>query len=239
MRPGVRAEDGFAIIVAMMGLLMMSALGMALVLSTSIETMIAGNFRDGAAAMYAADIVAAHAVRELSTTTDWTSVLAGTMRSSLGDGAPEGLRALDDGSTIDLTEIVNLSNCGTRAACSDVDLSATHAARPWGANNPRWRLFAWGRLADLLPVTGVNVVNAGFYVVLLVADDPAETDGDPLTDGSGPNPGSGVLMLRAEAFGTGGIHAVVEQTVARVPPDDLSRNPGLLDIRVVSWRAGR
>lgn len=235
MRARVRAEDGFAVIVATMGLLMMSALGMALVLLTSIDTLIARNFRDGVAATYAADAVAAFGVRELSTTTDWTSVLAGRIRSSFADGTPEGLRTLGDGSTIHLTEIRNLSNCGTRTACPAADWSATHAERPWGANNPRWQIFAWGRLADLLPES----VDTGFYVVLLVADDPAETDDDPLVDGSGLNPGSGVLMLRAEAFGTGGSHGVVEQTLARVSPADLNRNPGLLGVRVVSWRAGR
>ena len=90
-------------------------------------------------------------------------------------------------------------------------------------NNPRWQLYAWGRLADWL---AGEAIDAGHYVVVLVADDPAETDGDPLVDG--PGPGFGVLLLRAEAFGPGGTHAVVEQTLARVSADELSRRPDLV-----------
>jgi len=236
MKPGIHGEEGFAVVLAMMGLLIMSVLGAALVLSTSVENIIASNFRDGAAAVYAADVVAARGVHELSTIVDWTSVLTGEVRSSFGDGEPGGPRVLDDGSTINLTEIVNLSNCGTTAACGAAAMATIDAARPWGVNNPHWRLFAWGRLAHLLPP---HVPDTGLYVVLLVADDAAEIDGDPLHDGSGQNPGAGVLRLRAEAFGADGIHGVTEQTVARVEPAELSRNPGLLGVRVVSWRAGR
>lgn len=230
----VREEGGFAVIVAMMGLLMLSALGTALVLASSVETMIARSFRDGAGAVYAADAVAAHAAQELSATADWTTVLTGSTRSVLVDGMPDGVRRLDDGSTISLTEILNLANCGKLSACSEADLVATDSLRAWGTNNPHWQLFAWGRLTDLLGVT------SPFYVILLVADDPAETDGNPLVDGSGSgNPGSGVLALHAEAFGPGGTHGVVEMTVARIEPDELDSNPESSGVRVVSWRAGR
>jgi hypothetical protein len=72
-----------------------------------------------------------------------------------------------------------------------------------------------------------------------VADDPAETDGDPLVDGSSGNPGAGVLVLRAEAFGPGGSRAAVELTLARLDASELAADPRLLGTRVVSWRAGR
>ena len=75
-------------IVAMMGLLLIGALGSALVLATSVETLIARNFRDGAGTLYAADAVAAHALLELASSPDWTSVLNGTTRSTWADGAP-------------------------------------------------------------------------------------------------------------------------------------------------------
>lgn len=230
----VRREDGFAVIVAMMGLVMIGALGTALVLATSVETMIARSFRDGAGALYAADAAAAHATQELSATADWTTVLTGSTRSVLVDGMPDGVRRLDDGSTISLTEILNLANCGKMTACSGEDLIATDSDRAWGTNNPHWQLFAWGRLADLVGVA------SPFYVIVLVADDPAETDGNPLVDGSGSgNPGSGVLALRAEAFAPGGRHGVVEMTVARIEPDELDSNPEPRRVRVVSWRAGQ
>jgi hypothetical protein len=236
MRCVVRGEDGFAVIVAMMGLLLISALGTALVLATSVDTMIARNFRDSTAALYA-DIVAGHGIYDLSTMGDWTPVLAGTTRSGWSDGQPGGVKTLRDGSTIDLTETLTLLNCGRLAGCTGADITATTAARPWGPNNPQWRPFAWGPLARLMP-TGVP--DSGFYGFLLVADDPAETDGDPLADAlDAGHPGAGVLMLRAEVFGPGGAHAAVELTVARTDPVDLAGNPRLLGVRAVSWRAAR
>lgn len=229
----VRGETGFAVIVAMMGLLLISALGAALVLTTSVETMIARNFREGAGALYAADAVAVHAAEELATLADWNGVLEGSTHSALVDGPPGGVRTLEDGAAINLTEIQNLANCGAIVGCGDAALNATDAGRPWGLNNPRWQLFAWGRLTDLLGAP------SRFYVVLLVADDPSETDGNALADGDGPeNPGSGMLSLRAEAFGPGGAHGIVELTIARVNPDVASSRPEPLGVRVVSWRAG-
>ena len=51
----LRHEDGIAMIMAMAATLLMGALGMALVLTTSSETIIASNFRDASEAVYAAD----------------------------------------------------------------------------------------------------------------------------------------------------------------------------------------
>jgi hypothetical protein len=211
----------------MMGLLMIGALGIALVLATSIETIISRNHRDGAGAFYAADAAAGRAVRELSAIDDWTSVLNGSMRSALLDGEP-GPRTLADGSMVDLSEVINLANCGQIGECTDAEMAAVTAPRPWGLNNPRWRVFASGSLAGLLGVP------SRYYVAVLVADDPAETDGDPLADGAGAgNPGSGVLAIRAEAFGPGGAHSAIDVTAARAGL--MSSSP----IRVVSWRAER
>jgi hypothetical protein len=226
-----RGEGGYAIIVAMMGLLMMSALGAALLLSSSVETTIARNFRDAAGGTYAAEAVAIHAMHELSQLSEWTGVLAGDVHSELYDGSAAGVRTPGDGSKIDLEEILNLANCGTLAACSNADMAAVAAERPWGLANPRWRLFASGHLADLVAVP------SQFYVVLLVADDPSETDGNPLADGLGAgNPGSGVLMLRAEAFGPGGVRSAVDITIAR-DTEHSGRGSGPPGLRQVSWRA--
>ena len=233
---GVGGDRGFAVLVAMMGLLMISAIGMALVLGTSTESMVARNFRDGAAAMYAAEAVAIRAIGDVSAEPDWSAVVGGPARSTFFDGWPGGPRTLADGSTIDLTEIVNLWNCGKTTSCSSADMNATTAERPWGVNNPRWRIYACGRLADLVPAGS----GSRFYVLLLAADDPSETDGDPLADGAGlSNPGAGLVALRGESFGPGGAHSVVELTVARLGDDELSRDPGAPRVRVVSWRLGR
>ena len=50
-------ESGIALVVALMTMVLMMALGAALVLITSSETMIAANFRVSQEAFYAADAV--------------------------------------------------------------------------------------------------------------------------------------------------------------------------------------
>lgn len=206
-------------LVAVMGLLIMSAAGLALILATSTETMIARNFSEGTAAMYAAEAVAVKGLADLALESNWTEVVGGSVRASFFDGSGAGMKTLSDRSTIDLTAIVNAWNCGKPTTCSDADMDRVSAERPWGDNNPRWRVYACGSLADLA------LSASPFYVVLLVADDALETDGNPLVDGAGP--GHDVLLLRGEAFGPGGTHSVVELTVARA--EDAS-------VRVVKWR---
>ncbi|HVQ15814.1 MAG TPA: hypothetical protein VMS40_19575, partial [Vicinamibacterales bacterium] len=82
----LRDEAGFAMLVAIMGLLIMSAAGLALILATSTEAMIARNFGDGAAAMYAAEAVAVKGLADVARESDWTQVVGGPARSSFFDG---------------------------------------------------------------------------------------------------------------------------------------------------------
>ncbi|MEW5984470.1 MAG: PilX N-terminal domain-containing pilus assembly protein [Acidobacteriota bacterium] len=208
-----QGERGSALVVALLSLLLLTGLGLALVLTTTSETLISGNYRDGQEALHAADAVAERVMQDLLTVPDWNDILAGGTTSSFVDGPPSGARTLPDGSSVDLAEVLNVATCGHVASCSDAETRAMTIERPWGANNPRWQLYAFGRLADLLPT---NTIESPLYVVVMVGDDPSETDDDPLHDGnSGANPGSGVLSLRAEAFGPRAVHRVVELTVAR------------------------
>jgi hypothetical protein len=55
------------------------------------------------------------------------------------------------------------------------------------------------------------------YIAVWVADDPAETDGNPLADGNG------TLTLHAEAYGPNGSRKVVEVTVARTSSTEIER----------------
>jgi hypothetical protein len=221
----IRGDDGFALFVAMMGLLMLSAVGAALVLGTSNEALIARNFRDATAAVYAAETLVGRALVDLSAEPDWSAVVGGPAQSSFFDGVPGALRTLADGSAIDLTAVLNLWNCGKRTPCSAADMDAVSNDRPWGLNNPRWRLYACG------PVAAMAAPGSRHYGIVLAADDPAETDNNPALDGGGAdNPGRGVLLLRGEAFGPGGSHAAVDVTVSR---------GGETAVRVLSWRLSR
>jgi hypothetical protein len=234
-------ESGLALVIALFATTLMLALGGALVLLTSSETVIAANFRSGHEAFYAADAAFERALADLRGAVDWTTVLNGAQRSSFVDGAPSGIRALVDGSRIDLAQITNLANCDKVSPCTDAEIATATSERPWGTNNPRWTLFAYGPLADSL---GAATVQSPFYVVAFVADDPSENDGDAMRDGATvgglANPGAGVVLIRAEAFGPRNAHRVIEATVAKLEiPPALPGGAISTDLRVISWREVR
>ncbi len=233
-----RGERGVALVVTLLTMMLMMALASALVLITSSETIIAANFRSGHEAFYAADAIFERVLADLRVSVDWNTVLDGRTQSTFADGPPSGSRPLADGSSIDLAQLTNIANCRKPTACSDADISATTAERPWGVNNPRWLPYAYGRLADSV---GVNTVRSPFYVVAFVGDDPSENDGNPTRDGLSvgglPNPGLGILSIRAEAFGPRNAHRAIEATVARTePPGAAPGGGGITDLRVLSWR---
>jgi hypothetical protein len=93
--------------------------------------------------------------------------------------------------------------------------------RPWGLNNPRYQLFAYGP-SNAFIETGTT--NSPFYVIVWVSDDPAEDDNNPLMDGnSATNKGTGVITLRAEAWGGRGAHKVIEVTLMRTDSTEIER----------------
>jgi hypothetical protein len=231
----LRGEDGTALLIALMAMLLMTALGIALVLTTSSETIIASHFRNSREGLYAADAVLERSLDDLLTVADWNQLLNGSVQSTFVDGPPSGSRVLADGSLIDLVEVLALATCQKTATCSSGDMDAVTNERPWGANNPRWQLYAYGNLRDIMPS---GTVNSPYYVVAMVGDDPSENDGNPLQDGaSEDNPGSGVLAMRAEAFGPNGAHKVIEATVAR--PDESESGIAPAGVRILSWREMR
>ena len=223
-------EHGIALIVSMMAMLLMSALGGALILMTTTEAKIARNYRNHSESLYAADAALERAVDDLGAIPDWNALLAGTSTSTFVDGTPSGTRTLADGTTLDIGEALSMANCAKVTPCSPADMDAVTLERPWGPNNPRWRLFAYGKVSEMLPT---GTVNSPFYVIVMVGDDPSENDNDPLHDGvSEVNPGAGVLAVRAEAWGSSGAHKVLELTLARTKSTQLGQ-PG---VRLLSWR---
>lgn len=234
-------EQGVAVLIAVMSTTLMLTLGGALILLSSTETAIAANFRAAHEATYAAEAAIERALADLRNQVDWTPVLAGSVQSSFVDGSPSGTRMLADGSTIDLDGLTNTANCQKAGGCSDAEVTAVTADRPWGANNPRWTLFAYGPLANTLGSAGVR---SAFYVLAFVGDDPSENDGNASVDGlmvaNTPNPGNGIVVVRGEAFGPRGAHRVVEATIARLtsPPADPDGQPST-ELRVLSWREVR
>jgi hypothetical protein len=193
------------------------------------EAQIAKGFALGVEGRYAADAAAERALIDLDAATAWNAVLDGSSRSTFTDGAPTGTRRLSDHTTIDLDAIRNAANCARASACSRTDLTVVTSERPWGPNNPHWQLFAYGPLGDIVSPSSFSP----FYLVVLVADDPSERDGDPLRDAVDPgDPGAGTIQLRGEAFGPRGSHRAVALTVARIA----AGGGGPAALRVISWR---
>ena len=215
------SERGIAMIVALMAMTMMIALGTALMLTTTTESRIVTNYRNNSESLYAADAGLERALDDMLTIPDWNTLLNGTSKSALVDGPPTGTRTLVDGGTFSLDEVINQANCQKTTTCSATDLTTVTYERPWGPNNPTWQLFAYGPLNTVLPQGGIN---SNYYVVVMVADDPSDNDGDPLHDGQADNnPGKGILSMRAEAFGPRGSHKVIELTVSRTDTTELER----------------
>ena len=214
-------ERGIALIIALLSMMMLMALGMALTLTTNTERSIASNYRDGVETVYAADAAVERVVQDLLTVPDWNRILDGTTTSSFIDG-PAGSRTLPDGSSLNLVEATAMVRCG-KTTCSDADIDLATDERPWLKNNPRWQLYAYGPLREVIPT---NTINSNVYVVVWIGDDPSENDNLPLTDGdesAGLNPGRGVVSMLVHAYGPSGSRRVIETTFARTDTTEIER----------------
>ena len=195
-------DRGTALIIALLAMMLLTALGAATIMVSRTETAIANNYRNSQEALYAADAAVERVIQDLLMVPRWNDILGGTVQSGIIDGAETAQKALPGGGRITLT-----------SATTQLQ-AATDAADLWGANNPRWRLYAWGPLSELLPD---ETLDSPMYVAVWVADDPAETDDDPLADVNG------TLTLHAEALGPGGTRKVIEVTVARTSSTEIER----------------
>jgi hypothetical protein len=183
-------------------------------MTANTETTISGNFARRQECLYAADAGVERSMQDLLAVPDWNTILAGAATSAFIDGAPAGVRNLPGGGTLNLTEVLNAANCGKATGCTVSDMNGVTGDRPWGMNNPRWQLYAYGNMNDAIPT---GTINSPFYVVVMVGDDSAETDNDPGKDTTG------VITMRAEAFGPGHTHKVIMVTLARTDGTRLER----------------
>src|SRR5688500_18308728 len=121
-----------------MAVMLLTALGAAVVMVTNTETRISANYGNSQEALYAADAAVERVVQDLLMVPRWNDILGGVTRSSFIEGAATDLRSLPGGGTI------RLDTATTRLQAE------SDALAPWGANNPRWQLFAWGAVSDIV-----------------------------------------------------------------------------------------
>ena len=223
------SQRGIALILVVLATSFLSALGLGIALAVFLDRLASGNLRGSIAMLYAADSGIELAARDLARQ-DWPSSLSGDMPGSLADGLPGGVRAIPGGGAIDLTGITNMLNCGKATTCTEAQINATSKERPWGANNPRWALFLYGPLTDVVQVFRP----AAGYLAVWIADDHREEDDDPLADADAGDRGHGILRVRAEAWGPMGSRRAIAAELARICTPDLGEClPG---IRVQSWQ---
>src|SRR5215211_2792851 len=159
-------ERGAALVVVLMATMLLSALGLALVMTTTTETKITGNYTYSQEAMYTADGAIERTVQDVLTVPDWNDMLSGAQRSAFVDGAASGTRTLPNGAVIDLGEATNMINCAKLTTCSTTEMDTSTEDRPWGANNPRYQLFAYGPSNQFIET---GTLNSPFYVIVWVA----------------------------------------------------------------------
>jgi hypothetical protein len=227
-----RQDEGSALVLVVLATGVLVTLGLVLALVTTVETQVAANTLDGTHALALAEAAAEQAMSDLALLPSWDAALDGRATSPFFDG-DTGPRVFG-GVRIDLSRETALLLCDA-ITCAGRSPDGVTATRPWGRNNPRWRVFASGFAADL--VGGERGTRPG-YAAAWIGDDSAENDADPLHDGGTPvaevgssvNPGLDVLALRVAAWGVRGSRRELELTVER---GDLRAHTGL---RVRVWR---
>jgi hypothetical protein len=206
-----RGERGSALVLVLLCATLFLALGGALVTIASTDATISATFRESAAALAGAEAGLARVTADL-TAADWNAALTGSAISSFHDGADTGSRRLPDGSMLDLVTATNIERCGN-AVCTDAQIDAVTAERPWGANNPRWHRYASGLLQA---ITAPSADAPHVYVIVWVGDDPLESDADPLMDDPNPGaPGHEAILIRAAAYAAYRVRRRVEVRARR------------------------
>lgn len=225
------AQRGVALILVILVTSFLSAIGLGLALIVAMDRLATGNLRGSVGMLYAADAAIELTARDLALLADWNLALSGAVRSAVTDGEPSGVRAIPGGGAIDLTVATNQLNCHRDTECTGEQLQASTRERPWGANNARWQLFAYGPVGNFVKFASP----AQSYVAVWLADDGREQDEDPQNDAGEELAGHGVLRVRAEAYGPLGARRAIEAELARrCLAGSAAGCP--VGIRVQSWR---
>jgi hypothetical protein len=197
-------DAGAALILALMISGLLAALGLSVLLVADAERRMAAHANHAWATLGAADAALERVLIDLRTSADWSPYLEGRQRSDFA--GMERRAVLPAGGTWDLD-----------AATATLQ-AETFPAGSYGADTPIWRLVAWGALADLAEAGAVDSLQ---YLIVWIADDPSDNDGNPLADQNG------AITVRAEARGPADARRVRQATVARATGGEM---------RVISWR---
>ena len=167
-------EQGAALIIALLVLALLSGIVAALVTVSATDTLISATYRHSTEASHAAEAALERALHDLAVLPEWTPVVAeppANAMSSFVDGLL--VAVAPDGRRLDLSRLTT-----DRQRESD----ARDGPVVFGADAPAWRLYAHGSLQDLLPPGEIALP---MYLVVWVADDGLDGDGDPGAEANG------------------------------------------------------
>jgi hypothetical protein len=203
-------ERGAALLITLLTVLLVGAVAAVLIAVSISETTIAGAHRHAAEAAYAAEAGLERALRDLDVLPDWSVVLLpppANVLATFADG--QQFPIAPDGRELDVAALL-----AARQATSNTQ----YPPSMFGANTPQWRLYGSSALAALVP-SGTPVQPA--YVLIWVADDAEDNDGDASVDGNQK------LLVFADAYASGGARRSIAAVIARASNGAL---------QVVAWQ---
>jgi len=211
------SNRGAALIAALMITSLVAALIASLVFIIATESRIGRNQQAAESGGYAADAGLERLIGELRRLPTWQLVPSvASTAPSFNDGRMAPMLA--DRTPLDLARLTS-----DRQA-------ASNAFYPNGPNRPQWTLYAHASLAR---ITAADARWSTPYVVVWVADDPEDGDGDPRRDSNG------VILARAEAFNVRGGRRAVEATLGASIVRDADAVPIMSRVTLIAWREAR
>jgi hypothetical protein len=206
-------ERGAALLLALLTCALLGAMAATVLVSTSADLLITGSQRASLETMYVVEAGMERAIGEIATLPDWTLLLgppSSNLTASFDDGAASA--TAPDGRPLAFAPLT-----ASRQASSD----AVYGSSAFGADSPVWRLFAHAPIRRVLPA---GLIAPPGYVLIWVADDGGDGDGDPQQDSNGQ------LLLHADAYGVSAARRGVEVALGRAGPGA---------VRVLSWKDTR
>ncbi|HEX2459633.1 MAG TPA: pilus assembly PilX N-terminal domain-containing protein [Vicinamibacterales bacterium] len=184
------------LLISMMALSVLTALAATLVLGTMTETAVAASYREGVETFYAAEAAVEFVIQDLALAPDWEGIATGEQVSSFVDGPPLGVRRV--GAVLfDLAAATD----DVVGATSDYD------------GDREYRIYAHGRLSDMLPGTATG---SPYYVVVWIT-------GVGATDVERQS----TISLVGRAYGPTGSRRSIVVNMIRADSDEM--------VRIVSW----
>src|SRR5688572_8357046 len=87
-------EEGSALIIALMAVMLLTALGATVIMVTNTETRISANYKNSTEALYAADAAVERVVQDLLMVPRWNDILTGISQSAFVDGGMADVKNL-------------------------------------------------------------------------------------------------------------------------------------------------